>query len=48
MNQYKIFVEQNHDCFIAYPVGKKGIIIGQGDTYQEALDDIKIRDSISS
>ncbi|QXO95546.1 type II toxin-antitoxin system HicB family antitoxin [Methanospirillum purgamenti] len=41
MNRYKITVEQYPDGFVAYPVGMKGIVIGQGDTYQEALEDIK-------
>jgi len=41
MNQIKIIVEQHPDGFIAYPVGMQGIVIGQGDTYQEALDDVK-------
>lgn len=34
-------VEKHVDGFVAYPVGLKGVIVGQGDTYQEALDDVK-------
>jgi len=41
MNRSKITVEQHPDGFVAYPVGMKGIVIGQGDTYQEALEDKK-------
>lgn len=41
MNQYKISVKQNHDGFIAYPVGMKGIVIGEGDTCQDTLEDVK-------
>ncbi len=41
MNQFKIIVEQHPDGFIAYPVGMQGIVIGEGDTYQEAIDDVK-------
>ena len=41
MMQFKIIVEKHPDCFIAYPLGLKGVVIGQGDTYQEALDDVK-------
>ena len=26
---------------MAYPLGLKGIVIGQGDTYEEALSDVK-------
>ena len=34
-------VEKHVDGFVAYPVGLKGVIVGQGDTHQEALDDVK-------
>lgn len=37
----KIIVEKNEDGFIAYPIGINGVIIGQGDTYEEAMSDIK-------
>jgi len=26
---------------VAYPIGLKGIVIGEGDTYEEALADVK-------
>lgn len=26
---------------MAYPLGLKGIVVGQGDTYEEALADVK-------
>jgi len=41
MKQFKIIVEKRPDGYIAYPLGIKGIVIGQGDTYEEALRDIK-------
>jgi len=41
MNQIKIIVEQYPDGYIAYPAGMQGVVVGQGDTYQEALDDVK-------
>jgi len=28
------------DGYIAYPLGMKGIVIGQGDSYHEALADV--------
>ena len=37
----KIVVEQHEDGFIAYPLGMKGIVIGEGDSYEEALADVK-------
>ena len=27
--------------FVAYPVGLKGVVVGEGDTYDEALADVK-------
>ena len=26
---------------MAYPLGLKGVVVGQGDTYEEALSDVK-------
>ena len=39
--QYKIIVEKHPDGYVAYPIGVRGIIVGQGDTYEEALADVK-------
>jgi predicted RNase H-like HicB family nuclease len=36
----KIIVEQHADGFVAYPVGLRGVIIGQGDTSEEAMADV--------
>jgi predicted RNase H-like HicB family nuclease len=41
MKQYKIIVEKHPDGYVAYPLGLKGVVVGQGDTYEEALADIK-------
>jgi predicted RNase H-like HicB family nuclease len=41
MRQFKIIVEKHADGFVAYPLGLKGIIVGEGNTYGEALQDIK-------
>ena len=41
MRQYKIIVEKHPDGYVAYPLGFKGVVVGQGDTYEEALADIK-------
>lgn len=40
-HQFKIIVEKNPDGYIAYPLGLKGIVVGQGDTYEEAISDVK-------
>lgn len=41
MKQFKIIVEKHPDGYVAYPLGLKGIIVGEGDTYEEALADVK-------
>jgi predicted RNase H-like HicB family nuclease len=41
MKQYKIIVEKHPDGYVAYPLGVKGVVVGQGDTYEEALSDVK-------
>ncbi|KAF0107922.1 MAG: hypothetical protein FD146_1220 [Anaerolineaceae bacterium] len=41
LQQFKIIVEKHPDGYIAYPLGMKGIVVGEGDTYEEALSDVK-------
>ncbi|MCK4428485.1 MAG: type II toxin-antitoxin system HicB family antitoxin [candidate division Zixibacteria bacterium] len=41
MRQLKIIVEKHPDGYVAYPLGLKGVVVGQGDTYEEALSDVK-------
>lgn len=38
--EVKIIVEQHPDGFVAYPVGLRGVIVGQGDTREDALADV--------
>ena len=35
-----IVVEQHEDCFVAYPIGLNGTVVGQGANYDEALADV--------
>lgn len=41
MRQFKIIVEKHPDAYVAYPLGLKGVVVGQGETYEEALSDVK-------
>ncbi|MCH7618731.1 MAG: type II toxin-antitoxin system HicB family antitoxin, partial [Candidatus Marinimicrobia bacterium] len=41
MEKFKIVVEKNSDGYVAYPLGLKGVVVGQGETYEEALSDVK-------
>jgi predicted RNase H-like HicB family nuclease len=40
IKKYKIVVEKHPDTYIAYPLGCKGVVVGQGDTYEAVLADI--------
>ncbi len=41
MKQIKVIVEKHEDGYVAYPLGLKGVVVGEGDTYEEALADVK-------
>jgi len=41
VKQLKINVEKHPDGYVAYPLGLKGVVVGQGDTYEKALSDVK-------
>lgn len=40
MKEFKIIVEKHPDGFVAYPLGLKGVVVGEGDTYEDALSDV--------
>ena len=39
--ELKIVVEKHADGYVAYPLGIEGVVVGEGDTYEEALSDVK-------
>ncbi|HEX3600028.1 MAG TPA: hypothetical protein VHU84_07780 [Lacipirellulaceae bacterium] len=41
MTQLKFVIEQHSDGYLAYPLGLHGIVVGEGDTYDQALNDAK-------
>jgi predicted RNase H-like HicB family nuclease len=41
LKQLKIVVEKHPDTYVAYPLGVKGVVVGEGDTYEDALNDVK-------
>ncbi len=41
MKVIKIVVERHPDAYVAYPLGIKGVVVGQGDTYEAAVSDLK-------
>ncbi len=41
MKKVKIIIEQHPDGYVAYPLGLKGVVIGEGDSREEALADVE-------
>lgn len=41
LKQFKIIVEKHPDGYVAYPLGLKGVVVGQGESYEDVLVDIK-------
>lgn len=39
MKRIKILVEKHSDGYVAYPLGLKGVVVGEGNTYEAALAD---------
>lgn len=39
MRTVKFVVEKHADGYVAYPLGFRGVVVGQGDSYAEALAD---------
>ena len=39
--QLRVIVEKHSDGYVAYPLGLRGVVAGQGDTYEDALSDVK-------
>ena len=41
MKQYRIIVEKHTNDYVAYPVGFKGVVVGRGDRYEEAISNVE-------
>ena len=41
MKQIKILIEKHSDGYVAYPLGIRGGVVGEGETYEEAMADVK-------
>jgi len=41
MKQVKVIIEKHPDGYVAYPVGVKGVVVGEGDSYEDALRDVQ-------
>lgn len=40
MRRFKVIVEKHTDGYVAYPLGLNGIVVGEGETYEEAVVDV--------
>ena len=40
-NRLKVIVEKHSDGYVAYPLGLKGVVVGEGDSYDAALADVR-------
>jgi predicted RNase H-like HicB family nuclease len=41
MKDIKVIVEKHEDGYIAYPLGLHGVVVGEGESYEEALADVR-------
>ena len=39
MQSFKIIVEKHKEGYVAYSLGPKGIVVREGDTYEDAVAD---------
>ncbi len=39
--QMKIIIEKHPEGYVGYPAGVQGVIVGQGQTFEEALRDVQ-------
>jgi predicted RNase H-like HicB family nuclease len=37
----KLIIERTEDGYVAYPLGLKGVVVAQGDTYEQALSEVR-------
>ena len=41
MKPFKVVLEKHPDGYVAYPLGMKGVVVAEGNTYEEALAEVK-------
>ena len=37
----KIIIEKHPEGYVAYPAGIQGVVVGEGNTFEEALHDVQ-------
>ena len=41
MQRINIIIEKHKDGYVAYPIGLKGVVVGEGDSYEDAMEDVR-------
>lgn len=41
MTNLKVIVEKHADGYVAYPLGMKGVVVAEGDSYDEVLANVR-------
>jgi len=39
--RFKIVVQRSEEGYVAHPLGLKGVVVSDGDTFEEALDNVR-------
>ena len=39
-NRSRLSLKSTRMVYVAYPIGLKGVVVGEGDTYAQAVDDV--------
>lgn len=39
--KFKVVIEKHAEGYVAYPLGLKGVVVGEGEAYDEALADVR-------
>jgi len=39
--RFKVIVERTEDGYVAYPIGVRGVVVSDGETFEEALANVR-------
>lgn len=39
--RFKIVIQRSEEGYVAYPLGLKGVVVSDGDTFEEVLNNIR-------
>jgi predicted RNase H-like HicB family nuclease len=41
LREIRIIIEKHKEGYVGYPIGLKGVVVGEGDSYDEVLQDTR-------